>query len=310
MKREVENKAGLALIEFLLVTLIIAILLMVIVPRLHGSPRNTSRMRCKQNLKVIASGLQAYLTHYGGFLPANRERTDGTWYPAVEFTGTETGYSWQQILDKLMDADNRDGFIYTTEDYLIQGLREQRLVNLRGHHPAFTCPTPGYGKGLYVGSYSLFRERRMPGATETSRGPINIGKVIESGGEFRDIPVCADGSLANSDESWVRRFDQRSSKLDEWGNPEEGESIHATVTGTFLHKPESGPDAGRSFVNIDFRHEGRANILFLDWRVLEWQAVPDELDGAGTADPDSRPARYRAAWDSMFRDHRKASHNQ
>jgi len=141
----------------------------------------------------------------------------------------------------------------------------------------------------------------MPGTGEVRRGPISLHRIIENGGKFGSIPVFADGSLANSDESWVRRFDQRSSRLDEWGNPEEGEAIHATVTGTYLHKPESGPDAGRSFANIDFRHEGHANVLYLDWAVREWEAVPAEVDEAVLADPDSRHFRYRAAWDSMFR---------
>ena len=284
----------------MVVTLIIAILLGLIVPWLHGARIAANRVSCRNNLKVIASGLQSYLTQYNSFLPVNRERTDGTWYSGIVLTGAETGYSWQQILDKLMDASNQEGFVYTTGEYMIVESGEQRLINLRGHHPAFKCPVTGYGKGTYVGSYTVFKERYLPSAAAVRAGPISIGRITENRGQLGRIPIVADGSQAQSDESWIQRFGQREKLLDPDGDPTPEDTIHASVTGRFIFTPEAGPDAANDFITLDFRHGGKANVLFLDWKVEEWDRPVGEDDPEVLADPNSAYNEYWGTWDSMF----------
>lgn len=288
----------------MVVTLIIAILLGLIVPWLHGARIAANRLSCKNNLKIIASGLQSYLTQYNSFLPVNRERTDGTWYPRAPIfktlTGDDIGYSWQQILDKLMDAPNREGYSYIEGGYTYEEGGEHHLVNLRGISPAFQCPVTGYGKGTYVGTYTAFRERYLPSAGTVRSGPISIGRITENRGQLGRIPIVADGSQAQSDESWIQRFGQREKILDPEGDPTPEDTIHASVIGKFLFTPEAGLDASSDFINLDFRHGGRANVLFLDWKVQEWPRPVGEDDPLVLADPDSPYNRYWGMWDSMF----------
>jgi hypothetical protein len=255
---------------------------------------------CKNNLRIIGQTLQTYLSEFSNFLPVHREKTDGSWYPGIVMLGPQTGYSWQQILDKLLQADNQGGYVYTTGEYTEISGGVAALVNLRGHSPIWRCPVSGYGRGIYMGNYTVFTRRFFPKQTVPHAGSLCVERIIEAAGDgqFSHIPVVADGSLGNSDDSWVTRFNQPQKILDKQGNPGPYNTIHTTTNGSFLHLPTAGKDTGKEFINIDFRHRGKGYVLYLGWNIAPWERP--EMGPAEKADPASRFSQYRNTWDSMF----------
>jgi len=162
------------------------------------------------------------------------------------------------------------------------------------------CPVTGYGRGIYMGTYTVFAQRYFPGQTIPHTGPLSMERIMEAGGPGFEskIPVCADGSLAQSDDSWQTRFNRPRKQLDENGQPGPFNTIHTCVTGRFNHAPQQGKDQGKSFMNIDFRHAGKAVVLYLGWNIKEWER-PD-TGPIATADPSSPYNQYLGQWDSMF----------
>jgi len=292
--------SGFTLMEILVVTFIIATLVALLFPAIQTIQARVNEQVCRVNLKNIGTALQDYLTQFSNFLPVHREKTDGTWYPGIVMVGPQTGYSWQQILDKLLQADNEAGYLYTTGEYTEISGGVAALVNLRGRAGIWRCPVSGYGRGIYMGNYTVFTRRFFPKQTVPHTGPLCVERIIEAAGDgqFSKIPVVADGSLANSDDSWVSRFNQPQKVLDKQGNPGTFNTIHTTVNGSFLHLPTAGKDAGKEFMNVDFRHRGRAQVLFLGWNIAPWERPPE--GPLEKANPTSRFNSYRNTWDSMF----------
>jgi len=306
MKQPHTRTRGFTLIEILVVTFIIATLVGLLVPALQAVRQRTNIQMCKVNLKNIAVGLQTYLTQFNNFLPVYREKTDGSWYPGIVLVGEQGliadqgGYSWQQILDKLMEADNQKGYLYTTAAYAEGSGALTNIINTRGASKAWMCPVTGYGRGIYMGTYAVFAQRTFPNQTIPHKGSLSMERIMEAGGSGIEskIPVCGDGSLGNSEQSWMTRFNRPEKQVDENAQPGPFNTIHTAVTGRFLHSPLQGKDQGKTFMNIDFRHAGKAVVLYLGWNIKEWER-PDEGPIAA-ADPASPYNQYLAQWDSMF----------
>ena len=312
---------GFTLIEILVVAFIISILAGLLVPSIIEVQKFAKDKVCKNNLKNIGVAMSIYLTQNNNFLPQGREKTSSgqqppapglpaptRWYKNDLFrsniaTQPDFSLSWQQILDKIMDANTQEGFVYTTPDYVIDD-GGANLVNERGVHEGWKCPVAGTSQGMYFGNDMIFstkgvtRSRNLGRAPSLDSGSINLDKLSEAGVIFEKVPACADGSSANTEDRWLERYKRPAKQLDPDGDPiPHMEFIHMKGTGSFSHKALTGNDSGLEFMNVDFRHNKRANVLTLKWNVVEWNQ-PDNGPLA-TADEDSEYNRLKRTWDSM-----------
>ncbi len=283
-------KRGFTMIEMMVVTMIIAILLALIVPALNVVRAIAAEQTCLNNLKQISQAIIRYGIQFPTYFPKNREGTDGNWYkgvyawdPVEVVKQTPRGYSWQHILDKVLDADNNGGLLYTTGAYNISG----NLINMRGASKIFTDRVHGYGQGVYIGTYGAFYRRRMPGGY-LQAGPLSVDLMLANGAIPRNIPIIADGSRAGSDDAWVNRF-----------------KTPAKITKTPYDVPHVSVISKAAFeanetnlLNLDFRHRNRTFVLFLDWHIERW-ARPEQDDFA-KEDLNSDLNNYKRIWDTMF----------
>ncbi|MBI2193852.1 MAG: prepilin-type N-terminal cleavage/methylation domain-containing protein [Planctomycetes bacterium] len=307
MKNTIRHSTGFTLMEIMVVVMIIGIIVTMLIPSLQSAQDRAKEAWCKNNMRQIAGALSQYSNQFAGFIPQDREWTDAQWYPQINldviYYGTKKGFSWQQILDKILEAPNNNGLLYTlTPDYVING----DLINMRGVSGVFKDAMSGYGSGTYVGSSQVFVSRTLPNGT-FSTGPVCIHDIVAQGGKLDVIPAIADGTRANSDDLWARRYRKpfmlTGTSL---------EKPHTEVTGRFSYVPLIGSDAGKEFLNIDFRHRNKAIVLYLDSHMTEWR-IGENVLGSGwkgpfltqtggqeISTPGSDLYRMRAQWDTMF----------
>jgi prepilin-type N-terminal cleavage/methylation domain-containing protein len=323
-KRSSNRLQGFTLIEILVVAFIISVLAGLLIPTIIEIQRIAKDKVCKNQLRNIGVAMGMYLTQNNGFLPQGREKTSaGEQPPAVGLPAPPRWYkndtfrshvaihpdfalSWQQILDKIMDAESRDGYRYTTSDYVINDSGSANLVNERGLHEAWKCPVAGTSQGMYFGNEMVFstkdvtrsRDLKINDRERLNTGSINVERLSEAGANFESLPVCADGSSASTEERWLERYKKPAKQLDDDGDPiPHLEFIHMKVTGSFTHTVAAGNDSGQEFMNMDFRHYQHANVLTLNWNVVEWNE-PDNGPLA-VADEDSIYNGLKRTWDSL-----------
>ena len=314
---------GFTLIEILVVAFIISILAGLLVPAIIEVQKIAKDKICKNNLKNVGTAMGIYLTQNNNFLPQGREKTSAgepipgpglpappRWYKNGTFRSNiaihpDFSLSWQQILDKLMDAESRDGYLYTTPDYVINDSGAANLVNERGLHETWRCPISGTSQGMYFGNEMVFstkdvtRPRGLEKSAILETGSVHLDRLAEAGVVFASVPACADGTSASTEELWLERYKKPAKQLDDDGDPiPHMEFIHMRVTGSFTHTASTGNDSGKQFMNVDFRHNKRANVLTLNWNVVMW----DEPDSGPLAivDETSDYSALKRTWDSMI----------
>ncbi|MBN2563316.1 MAG: type II secretion system protein [Phycisphaerae bacterium] len=201
MTVEHSTRAGVTLLELLIVMSVIALLFSVSLPAMTGARRNNERVVCMAGLRESAKGSADYAMEFEGWIIGSPSGSGAylsseptAWGPAVQvwdFMGP-MAYRWQMGL-ALPSRGDIDGVV-------------KRFNDLRGHK-AFLCPSnrftaihyagPDAGSGPMVSyntvRYQLWREEEVPpghGITLPQGWRPSVNRI----GNPANKVFCADGA--------------------------------------------------------------------------------------------------------------------
>lgn len=246
-------RSGLTLPEVVGLICILALVLALLFPTLMYLQRTGQPVTCQRHLKSIGIGIQQYVHYWDGYFPYYRGHAT-PWDPDLHFT-------WRDVVRpcvvgcKIAPADG-------PEEYDRSSDRGNGIPEL------FTDPVPGTGNGRYLGSRMVFRDRPSLLDGTMVEGHLHQSQVLDP----RNTPVVGPASkqLLNDDGGPDFRYNTFYY------------SVGLTYTGAVV------PGNRQHLENIDFRHIGRANILFLDLHIESY----DENDPADRA-------RLAALWNTI-----------
>ena len=241
------GRSGFSLVELLVVMAIISVLAGLTMPVYHKYRSAAYGVKCVANLKGIGYALTQYQGTWSGWFPyaldTNVEQTDKK----------GKAVTWKYELSFYMGNHSVES--YRKKSYPL--------------HPAFFDPIKGKGKGNYFISAAHFGESvwlktMMP--TKPGQTKPDVGWVPYS--EWRDKWIAGgpNGEL---------RLDKRMATYPKgyipyasWRAPETA----AIITESVDPKMQRGYayDAKKKVPNVEYRHNGTANVLFLDCHVRDF----------------------------------------
>ena len=246
-------RSGLTLLEVTVLILILAVILALLRPIILSTGNRVHKVQCKGYLRTIGVGLQQYVHYSDDYFPCYRGHPT-PWNRDLYFT-------WRDVVTP---------FITTIKMYTVDGPRKYDRILDRGNGvlAPFTDPGPDSGTGRYFGSRMVFR----------GRPSLLDGTMVE--GHLHESQIADPGNTASIGPA-SKQF------LNDDGGPDFKYntfyySVGLTYTGAIV------PGNRQHVENIDFRHKGRANVLFLDLHIEFY----DEDDPADRA-------RLAAVWNTI-----------
>ena len=244
---------GFTLIEILVVVSVIALLAAILLPVIMMIQNRARETQCKASLRSMGVGLHQYVHFWDDYYPYyGGHRTP--WDPNMYFT-------WRDIITP---------FITTIDIEVIDGPKEYDFTFNRGNGipELFTDPSPGTGSGRYFGSSRIFFRR-----WREFGGPEVAGHMHSSEVAFPNLtPVVAPASQ---------------SMLNGDGSPNYAYNTYMYSIG-FTYRGLIFQANRQHLECIDWRHGGRANVLYLDLHIEAY----DE------ADPQDR-IRLSSLWNTF-----------
>lgn len=259
--KQSHKENGFSLVEVLVVMGIIMMLAGLALPIYHKYRAYAYSLKCQANLRCIGVAMAAYQGDWHG------------WFPYA--------------LDNFVRQTDKQGkavrWKYELSYYMGNYTIESRRGKTYPLHPAFVDPIKGKGEGNYFISSAHFGERiwiygDVPAAYTGNYGstvqgwyPYTEWTNKEVNGRVVTNPICPKGYMF----------------FGSWKSPETA----AVVTDAASPTLQRGYayDAVKKVVNVDYRHNGKANVLFLDGHVQEF----GETDKNLYADPKgAKPGGY------------------
>lgn len=241
---------GFTLIELLVVMAIIMVLTSIGVPVYHKVKANAYALKCVANLKAIGAGLTNYRTLYEGWMPYVLYNT-GEQDRAITYKKASKGLRWKYELTCLIG------------DYG----RSRRAKNDVILSEIFFDPVPGRGKGNY------FLSKRHFGAKIEKRTRLSSGsyqwKEITV---YHNVPTRVTGGAQSRVIVEVKPRGYMQFAF--WTEPSRAAILAPSKT-SGLQRGLGRDDKGT--VNVEYRHAGKANILFLDEHVGQFEKGDDSL---------------------------------
>ena len=263
------NVKGFTLIELLVVIAVIALLLALLLPALHGARKQARAVVCQTNLKQWATTLALYAEDNQGRFPATTGGIDGLWLLRGVFLSTDDPNADDGSLHHfgtrgialcpMAAKPSGDRTLGAVGGRSTFGSRYRVEVTRGSTFAAWeiTSPAPAF-QGSYGHNQWLFNGFHRPMTAPILRGGQIDFDVLSLKGRA-DIPTLLDATVP-------------------WSTPLDGDP------------PPFRADDARTGMR-DFclnRHSGHVNGLFLDWSVrkvglkelwtLKWYA---EFDRAG-----------------------------
>jgi prepilin-type processing-associated H-X9-DG protein len=245
------------LIELLVVVAIIAILIALLLPAVQQAREAARRTQCRNSLKQLALALHNYAENFGTFMPYSIDNRDEMAYVLAGFSGTrgKIGYWFGEVdntvANPLHQLDFRKGFL---------------TPYMEASHESFQCPDLGEKQvdalrfGLLASGYAYNGHSLGRGINyDYSAWPaiaISSEPVVR---RFRDVTQISK-TIVFADSAQVKCFDWPSCS-------------QLSTEEVWLLEPPSN-----QYPTVHFRHNGTANIAFLDGHVetkkREWIDLP------------------------------------
>ena len=241
---------GFTLVELLVVMAIIMVLTSIGVPVYHKVKANAYTLQCVANMKAIGAGLTSYMTLYEGWMPYVLHTT-GEQSRALPYRNASRGLRWKYELSCLISDPGRT-----------RRAKDNVLLS-----EIFFDPVPGRGKGNY------FLSKRHFGAKIEKRTRKTDGndqwKEITT---YHNVPTRVIGGAQSR--VVVEVTPRGYMQLAFWPEPSRA-AILAPSKDPTLQRGLGRDDSGN--VNVEYRHAGKANILFLDEHVAQFRKGDDSL---------------------------------
>jgi len=203
MRTKRPARAGITIIELLVVLSVMALLFSIVLPAMSGSERTSERVACMGTLREIAKGARMYAMLYDNWIIGAPSGSGAYLQGAVMAHGPAVqnwdfmgpmAYIWRMSLP--MGSGDTGGVV-------------KRFNALRGH-PAFSCASndflsmkysassgPDAGSGPMVSyntvRYQLWREEEAP-SNHNEKLPMNWRPSVGRIGNPANKVFCADGS--------------------------------------------------------------------------------------------------------------------
>jgi len=161
------QRRAFTLIELLVVVAIIALLLAMLLPALHGARARTQRVKCQSNLRTIGHGVQFYLTDSGDAFP------DAPFYGCLGYIGRS---QYHALLGSQIPEDLRPMNRYFGVEYDLVGDGPQVE---RKRNDLFECPADrGDAYFKLSGKYFVEHGTSYTYASEIAEFPVPTFGVL------------------------------------------------------------------------------------------------------------------------------------
>ena len=241
---------GFTLIELLVVMAIIMVLTSIGVPVYHKVKANAYALKCVANLRAIGAGLTSYRTSYEGWMPYVLTPV-GEQDRAITYENSSKGLRWKYELTCLITDPGRS-----------PGAKDEVVLS-----EIFFDPVPGRGKG------NFFLSKRHFGSTVEKKTRKSDGTFVwKEITVYHNVPTSVTGGAQSR--VIVEVEPKGYMQFAFWTEPSRA-AILAPAKSSGLQRGLGRDDGGN--VNVEYRHAGKANILFLDEHVKQFAKGDDSL---------------------------------
>jgi len=250
------GRKGFTLIELLVVMAIIMLLAGASMPVYHRFRASGYQIKCLANLKAIGSAMNAYQTHHSGWMPYILEET-GLQAKGVAYRHADKAVGWKYEISAVItniDDDTHAGKRFTLSE-------------------AFFDPVKGKGKSNY------FISKKQFGA-KIQTLVYNVETQKEEWEDYYDYTNLVQWQLQGVHGRVVQKEKPKGyMPYSTWKEP-----ANAAIVA-----PSKAPDLQRGLgrknnenmdddnINIEYRHLGSANVLFLDSHVKVFNKGDEEF---------------------------------
>ena len=251
-----------SLVELLVVMGIISVLAGLAVPAYINNRSHAYAMKCQANLRGIGLGMAQYSNTWGGWMPYALDNN------VKQTAKNGKAVRWKYELSYFMGN-------YSLEAY-------------RAHsyplHPAFFDPIKGKGEGNYFISAAQFGESIWLYGTVPAAITGNYNNAAMGWYPYSQWTTKTVKGPNNTTRVQVRVQDYPTGYMffGSWKSPETAAFITEAANPTLQRGYARDPVT--KTVNVDYRHDGKANVLFLDCHMVEF----GENDKSLYADPNGK----------------------
>jgi len=259
--KKMDRRTGFTLVEILVVMSIIMVLAGMSMPVYHRYRAKAYSVKCQANMRAIGMAFMTYQSSYNGWMP--------------------------YALDDKVEQTDKNGQAVTWKYELsfFLGNHSPKAHELKSYplHRAFFDPVKGQGKGNYFLSAAHFG------------GKIQVKDANDNWVDYYEYQDSWKLD-SNGNRVWVARIEVKPvgyMPYSLWRSPEQAailtEGIDPRMQLGYARDPKA------KALNIDYRHAGDANVLYLDGHVAEFHKGDTSL----YLDPNGRAGGYfdRKAFD-------------